>query len=130
MIGRSLGHYEIIEQIGSGGMGEVYRARDTRLDREIALKVLPTEWSADPERRRRFEREAKSVAALNHPNIVTIHSVEEVYGVVFLTMELIRGSALSELIPTSGLPLDRFFALARRVDAALAAGVQPDPAGL
>jgi len=112
MVGRTLAHYEILERIGSGGIGEVYRARDTKLDREIALKVLPAEWTDDPERRQHFEREARTVAALNHPNIVTIHSVEEADGVVFLTMELIRGQVLSELIPPRGLALDRFFTLA------------------
>ena len=85
MIGQTLSHYKILEKIGSGGMGEVYRARDTKLDRDVALKVLPEELARDPERRKRFEREAKSVAALRHPNIVMIHSVEVVDGVHFIT---------------------------------------------
>ena len=100
--GQRLGSYEIIALLGSGGMGQVYRARDPRLQRDIAIKVLQTN---DPEHRRRFEREALSVAALNHPNIVTIHSVEEADGVPFLTMELVEGRALSSVIPTNGMPL-------------------------
>jgi serine/threonine protein kinase len=85
-----LGAYEILALLGSGGMGEVYRARDPKLNRAIAIKILP-ETAADPERRARFEREAQTIAALNHPNIVTIHSVEEDNGVLFLTMELVEG---------------------------------------
>ncbi len=77
MIGRVLNHYTILERIGRGGMGEVFLAEDTSLDRKVALKVLPEELSANEERRQRFEREAKAVAALNHPNIVTIYSVEQ-----------------------------------------------------
>ena len=82
--GARLGTYEIVAAIGEGGMGVVYRARDTRLDRLVAVKVLPRDVSDDPERRERFEREAKAVAALNHPGIVTIHSVENVDGVSFI----------------------------------------------
>src|SRR6516164_3903609 len=84
--GRRLGPYEILSLVGSGGMGEVYRARDPKLKRVIAIKVLPEATAADPERRARFEREAQSIAALNHPNIVTIHSVEDIDGVLCLTM--------------------------------------------
>ena len=96
MIGKTLAHYEILAKIGQGGMGEVYRALDSKLDREVALKLLPTDMARDPERLERFEREAKAVAALKHQNIVTIHSVEEVDGLHFLTMELVEGKALSE----------------------------------
>ncbi len=112
MIGQKLSHYEIIEKLGEGGMGEVYRARDTRLDRDVALKVLPVELARDPERRKRFEREAKAVAALKHPNIVTIHSVEEADGIHFITMEWVEGKTLGENIPEGGLDLDRFFDVA------------------
>ena len=84
--GTRLAHYEILALLGAGGMGQVYRARDTKLQRDVALKLLPPDTAADPERRQRFEREARAVAALNHPNIVTIHSVDEVDGRVFLTM--------------------------------------------
>jgi TolB-like protein/Tfp pilus assembly protein PilF len=99
-------------------MGQVYRARDTRLHRDIALKVLQTD---NPEHRRRFEREARSVAALNHPNIVTIHSVEEIEGVPFLTMELVEGTPLGEVIPPAGLALRELLPLAMSIAEALTA---------
>src|SRR5262249_41056661 len=94
---------------------------DTRLARKVALKLLPQDFASDPERRARFEREARMLAALNHPNIVTIHSVEETASVHFLTMELVEGRTLAELIPKAGLPLDRFLALAIPLAEALAA---------
>ncbi len=100
MIGRTLSHYKVIQKIGAGGMGEVYLAEDTKLSRKVALKVLPSEMAENAERRARFEREAKAVAALDHPNIVTIHSVEEAEGVHFYTMQLVKGKTLTELIPT------------------------------
>ena len=80
MIGKTLAHYKILEKIGSGGMGDVYLAEDTKLDRKVALKVLPPELAESEERRARFTREAKAIAALNHPNIVTVYSVEEAEG--------------------------------------------------
>lgn len=89
--GDQLGAYRIVEALGAGGMGEVYRARDSHLEREVALKVLSSSVTESPERLRRLEREAKALAALNHPNIVTVHSVEEADGVRFLTMELVEG---------------------------------------
>ena len=104
-VGTRLGPYEVLSALGSGGMGEVYRARDPRLKRDIALKVLPDSTARDPERRARFEREAQSIAALSHPNIVTIHSVEEADGELFLTMEYVEGKPLSDLIVKGGLPL-------------------------
>jgi len=100
MVAETLGHYRILRPLGRGGMGEVYAAQDTKLGRTVALKVLPQALAQDPERRERFEREARAVAALNHPHIVTIHSVEEVDGVPFLTMELIEGRPLSEQRPS------------------------------
>jgi len=109
MVGQTLSHYKIIEKIGAGGMGEVYRAQDSKLGRDVALKVLPKEMASDPERRKRFEREARSVATLKHPNIVTIHSVEESDGTHFITMELVEGKTLSALIPENGLTLEQFF---------------------
>jgi serine/threonine protein kinase len=110
--GQTLLHYRIVEKLGEGGMGAVYRAEDTRLGREIAIKVMPAELAADTQRRRRFEQEARAVAALKHPNIVTVHSVEEAEGVSFITMELIEGRPLSELIPKGGFDLARLFELA------------------
>jgi len=121
MIGRTVAHYKILEKIGSGGMGDVYLAEDTTLDRKIALKVLPPELADSAERRARFTREAKAVAALNHPNIVTVYSVEEAGGVHFITMELVKGKTLLEIVPKIGLPLDRFFEIAIPLADALAA---------
>ena len=112
MIGTQLGHYRIERLLGSGGMGEVYVADDLKLGRRVALKILSTELTGDPNRRERFEREARAAAALNHPNIVTIHSVEEVDGIPFLTLELLDGKTLNEIIPAQGLPLDRLLTLA------------------
>ncbi|MBA3641209.1 MAG: protein kinase, partial [Acidobacteria bacterium] len=108
----TLGHYSILEKLGSGGMGEVFRAHDTRLGRDVALKTLLPELAADEERRARFEREARAVAALNHPNIVTLYSIESSGSVHFLTMELVSGTTLSAAIPPGGLPVERFFDLA------------------
>jgi serine/threonine protein kinase len=93
-------------------LGEVYLAEDTKLGRKVALKVLAAALTADPERRSRFEREARAIAALNHPNIVTIHSVEEHEGIVFLTMELVDGKPVSELIPRDGMALDSLLKVA------------------
>ena len=121
MIGTTLSHFKITGKLGEGGMGEVYRAEDTTLDREVALKVLPTELASDPERLARFEREAKTLAALDHPNIVTIYTVEEAEGVRFLTMQLVDGKQLSELIPRGGMPVERLFELAIPLAEALAA---------
>src|SRR5215813_3125601 len=98
-----LGTYEILGPLGAGGMGEVYRARDPRLGREIAIKVLPEAVAASPDRLARFEREARTVAALNHPNIVTIHSVEQAGEVRYLTMELVDGRTLDTLVAPGGL---------------------------
>jgi serine/threonine protein kinase len=99
MIGTTLAHYRITGELGAGGMGEVWRAKDTRLGRDVALKLLSEEFADDPERLERFEREARAVATLNHPHIVTIFSVEEAEGVRFLTMELIEGRSLDKLVP-------------------------------
>src|SRR6202142_4459872 len=92
--GTKLGPYEIIAPLGSGGMGEVYRARDTRLGREVAIKVLPAALASDPERLRRFEREARSASALNHPNIVTIYDIGVSDSVSYIAMELVNGELL------------------------------------
>ncbi len=120
MIGETLSHYTILEKLGEGGMGEVYLAEDTRLKRKVALKVLPAEMSSDPERLARFKREAETVASLNHPNIVTIHSVEEADGVHFLTMEWVEGESLSDVIGRGPMKLDKVFDLAIPLADALA----------
>ena len=127
MIGRELAHYRVVGSLGAGGMGEVYRAVDTKLGREVALKVLPETVSADPDRLQRFHQEARSLAALNHPNIVTVFSVEEADGVHFLTMELVAGRTLAEVIRPAGMPvkqlLDIGMALADALASAHAAGI-------
>jgi serine/threonine protein kinase len=97
--GTRLGSYQILAPIGAGGMGEVYKARDTKLDREVAIKVLPTALARDPERLGRFEREAKVLASLNHPNIAQIYAIEEVDGVRALVMELVPGQTLKGPLP-------------------------------
>jgi serine/threonine protein kinase len=102
--GTKLGPYEILAPLGAGGMGEVYRARDAKLGREIAVKVLPSATASDPDRRQRFEQEARSASALNHPNILTIHDIGEVDGIVYIAMELVEGTTLRELL-ASGEPL-------------------------
>ena len=109
--GTRLGTYEIIAPLGAGGMGEVYRAKDLRLGREIALKVLPAEMVANRKRLARFEREAQALARLNHPNIVTLFSFEEIGDVRFLTMELVEGESLDHSIAPSGLPVRRIVEL-------------------
>ena len=98
MVGKTLAHYEILDEVGRGGMGVVYRARDTKLGREVAIKVLPAELAEDSERLSRFEREAKLLAQLNHPGIATLHGFEKVDGTPFLVMELVEGETLAERI--------------------------------
>jgi len=119
--GTKLGPYEIQSPLGAGGMGEVYRATDTKLGRDIALKVLPAEMAKDPERLARFGREAKALAQLDHPNIVTIHSVEECDDTHFLTMQLVDGLPLDRLIPQGGLPVEQIVEIASALADALAA---------
>lgn len=112
MIGKKVAHYQILDRLGSGGMGDVYRARDIKLGRDIAIKVLLPGITADPNRLQRFEQEARAAAALNHPNIVTVYSVEVVEGMQFLTMELIDGKSLAELIPKNGMRIEEILKLA------------------
>jgi serine/threonine protein kinase/tetratricopeptide (TPR) repeat protein len=119
--GTRLGTYEIVSALGAGGMGEVYRAKDTRLGREVALKVLPEAFALDADRLARFEREARTVAGLNHPNIVVLYSVEEDKGVRFLTMELVEGQGLDHLVSPGGLPLSRVLDLGIALSDALVA---------
>ena len=108
--GTTIGHYRIIRPVGKGGMGEVYLAEDSRLDRQVAIKVLPERLRDNPERLARFRREARAAASLTHPNIATIHALEEVDGVLFITMEYVDGKPLSGHIPSGGMDLDTFFA--------------------
>ncbi|MEJ2086284.1 MAG: protein kinase [Acidobacteriota bacterium] len=121
MIGKSISHFKITAKLGEGGMGEVYRGEDTELDRQVAIKVLPPDLAEDPERLERFRREAKAVAALNHPNIVTIHAIEEAEGTRILIMELIEGTSLDEMLSSEGLPLAQVFDIAVPIADALAA---------
>jgi len=119
--GKKLGPYEILSPLGAGGMGEVYRAKDTKLDRQVAIKVLPADVASSPERLQRFEREAKTVAALNHPNIVTIHAIEQADGQNYIAMELVEGETLDRMIPPGGMPLPMIFDIATPLADALAA---------
>ena len=119
--GTRMGPYEILALIGAGGMGEVYRARDPRLGREVAIKVLPADRLADPDRRRRFVQEAQAASALNHPHIVTIHEIESADGNDFIVMEYVRGKSLDALIPRNGMRLSEVVRIAIPVADALAA---------
>jgi eukaryotic-like serine/threonine-protein kinase len=112
MTGTTLGHYQILEKLGEGGMGVVYKARDTHLDRFVAVKVLPPQAVADPDRKRRFIQEARAASALNHPNIVTIHDIAQQDGVDYMVMEYVDGKTLSALIGRKGMPLDEFLPVA------------------
>jgi serine/threonine protein kinase len=101
-LGSKLGPYEVLSLLGAGGMGEVYRARDPRLGREVASKVLPAERMADETRRRRFVQEARAASALSHPSIVTIHEIQSAEGIDFIVMEYVPGKTLDALIPRQG----------------------------
>src|SRR5437879_7521114 len=103
VIGQTLLHYNILEKLGEGGMGVVWKARDTHLDRFVAVKTLSAEKLADPERKRRFVQEAKAASALNHPNIVTIYDIAEADGIQFISMEYVVGKSLDQLIGRKGL---------------------------
>ena len=118
-IGTRLGPYEILAALGAGGMGEVYRAKDTRLDRSVAVKVLPSHLTDDPERRTRFEREAKAVSSLNHPHICTLYDVGQEQGAHYLVMELVEGETLAERLRKGALPLDQTFRTAIEIADAL-----------
>ncbi len=118
--GARLGPYEILAPLGAGGMGEVYRARDTRLGRDVAIKVLPSGLAADPERVRRFEREARSVSALNHPNIVTIYEVGSSDSVSYIAMELVNGESLRAVLLDGALPIRRLLQVGAQVAEGLA----------
>ncbi|HET9318545.1 MAG TPA: serine/threonine-protein kinase, partial [Bryobacteraceae bacterium] len=120
MIGRQLGAYQILSLLGAGGMGEVYQARDTRLGRLVALKILPPGVAADPERKRRLLQEAKAASALNHPHIVTLYDVGSEDGVDFLVMEYVQGNTLDKLIPRGGLDLTKALSYAIEIADAFA----------
>ncbi len=126
MIGTSLGPYKIIEQLGAGGMGEVYLGEDTRLGRKVAIKVLPPEFASDPERLARFEQEARAAAALNHPHIAVVHDVgaetaEDGTTTHFMVQEYLEGQSLRERLEKGALPLDKALDLATEVGEALIA---------
>jgi serine/threonine protein kinase len=104
MVGQSLGRYRIESKLGEGGMGVVYKAHDTQLGRPVAIKVLPADKVADPDRKSRFVQEAKAASALNHPAIVTVHDFAEVDGRAFIVMEHLAGTTLDQVIPPDGLP--------------------------
>ena len=119
--GTRLGVYEIIAQIGEGGMGQVYRATDTKLDRHVAIKILPDAFANDPDRLARFEREAKTLASLNHPNIAAIYGLEKSAGMHALVMELVEGEDLSQRIARGAIPIDEALPIAKQIAEALEA---------
>ena len=119
LTGRRLGVYQLHERVGAGGMGEVYRARDTKLQRDVAIKILPPAFTANPNRRARFEREARTLASLNHPNIATIHGVEDGDGIHALVMELVDGETIAERLLRGTLPVPEALAVARQIADAL-----------
>jgi eukaryotic-like serine/threonine-protein kinase len=125
--GRTLSHYSLIEEIGRGAMGEVYRAKDTKLGREVAIKVLPEHFAQDEERLRRFQREATSLASLNHPNVAQIFGVDREGDVCFLVLELVPGESLEERLKRGPLPIDEAIDVCRQIaeglEAAHEAGV-------
>src|SRR5688572_31686462 len=121
MIGTSIGPYEILSALGAGGMGEVYRARDSRLGRDVALKVLPQAFAADSDRVARFRREAHVLASLSHANIAAIHGLEELDGVPVLVLELVEGPTLADRLVHGPIPMDEAFGIARQIADALGA---------
>src|SRR5262245_16036483 len=119
MIGTALTHYRLTAKLGQGGMGEVYRATDTKLGREVAIKVLPANFSRDPQSLARFEREAKAMATLNHPNVEVIHGFEADQGTHFLVLELVEGETLAERLQRGALPLKEALTVARQIAEAI-----------
>jgi len=120
-IGTKLGSHEITGVLGRGGMGEVYRARDTKLKRDVAIKILPEEFSLDPERIARFHREARAIAALNHANIAAIHELGETRTTKFIVLELVEGDTLAQRIQRGPLPVEEALNIARQIGEALEA---------
>ncbi|MBE0565581.1 MAG: serine/threonine-protein kinase [Krumholzibacteria bacterium] len=121
MLGTTLLHYEIKERLGKGGMGEVFRARDTKLGRDVAVKILPAELSGDPEREVRFQREARALASLQHPNVASVYGFEEAGGIRFLVMELVSGAELTQRLKQGPVPVEEVQGIARQVAAGLEA---------
>ena len=121
MIGSKLAHYEITSHLGSGGMGEVFQATDSKLGRSVAIKLLPEVFTHDSERTARFEREARVLASLNHPNIAAIYGIEESGGRKFLVMELVGGETLAERIKRGAIPIDEALAIAKEIAVGLEA---------
>src|SRR5258705_13294614 len=119
--GMKLAHYEILAPLGAGGMGEVYRARDVRLERDVAIKVLPEQLASSPEARARFEREAKVLASLSHPNLVAIFDVGTEQGICFAVMEFLAGETLFDVLSQGALPLNRVIEIGAAVAEGLAA---------
>jgi len=121
MIGKTLAHYEITSRLGKGGMGEVYQAKDTKLGRDVAIKVLPEEFARDPDRVARFQREAKLLASLNHPNIAAIYGLEESGETNFIVLELVAGETLADQIKRGSIPVEVTLNLALQIAEALVA---------
>src|SRR5229473_6707624 len=121
MIGRSLAHYRVLEKLGQGGMGEVYKAEDTRLGRHVALKLLPAGFAGDSDRVTRLQREAQILASLNHPNIAAIYGLEESDGVQFRVLELVPGPTLADRLVFGPLPMKECLSIARQTAEALEA---------
>src|SRR5262249_42236034 len=119
--GTQIGSCEILDRIGAGGMGEVYRGRDTRLGRDVAVKTLPDAFTHDTDRLARFEREAQALAALNHPNLAIIHELKEAGGSKYLILELVEGETLAERIARGPVPIDEAIRIAKQIAEALEA---------
>jgi eukaryotic-like serine/threonine-protein kinase len=124
MIGNKLAHYQITAHLGSGGMGEVYQATDSKLGRSVAIKILPEAFARDADRLARFEREARVLASLNHPNIAAIYGLEQSAAQNFLVMELVDGETLAERIQRGPIPLDETIAIAKQIAEALEAAYE------
>jgi eukaryotic-like serine/threonine-protein kinase len=120
LIGQQLGSYQILSLLGAGGMGVVYKARDTRLNRSVAIKVLPVDRMSDPERKRRFIQEARAASALNHPNIITLYDIGSESGIDFIVMEYVAGKTLDQRIPRKGMRLNEALKVAIQMADALA----------
>jgi len=119
MIGKTVNHYKILEKLGEGGMGEVYLAEDTKLDRKVAIKYLPQHLTGDQKNVQRFKREAKAAAALNHPNIITIHDISEYDGQIFIVMEHVDGKSLREILDQYKLRLDKIIDILSQISEGL-----------